>query len=417
MKKFAILFLFVANFCLAQTHPKNSARIGQAGTNQRVGDTLSGKESCFEATDTAAFDNQVYFNLQRGFGVGVAGLDNNGRVFWSSGGGGGGGTVTNLTVNNFTPLFTTSVTNPTTTPTVSFTATSILAHRFYGNATSGTTTPSFSLLDTTDIVGFTVKVRHSFSAIAPLVYTPSTGVFTTSVTQDKLLGRGATSGTGVMQEITLGTNLSMSGTTLNATGGGGGGDIKSDGSVNFVKSETWTKARVSYTTIDSTQVRTETGQTATVINDNGTITLIDSLGTSPLYLDQSATTIFSGKAILSASRVQHLFSAPQNVVISLGAPQAIVITNIVAQWQGGSTSFGIPSLYLYSAGSNSNQYQIDCPVTVAPYCQRGAPIQTLIGNKDNVFKAGNIKVTSDFDTGSGDSELVLYIWGIIINLN
>lgn len=35
-----------------------------------------------------------------------------------------------------------------------------------------------------------------------------------------LLGRGAAAGVGAPQEITLGTNLSMAGTTLNAAGGG-----------------------------------------------------------------------------------------------------------------------------------------------------------------------------------------------------
>jgi hypothetical protein len=45
------------------------------------------------------------------------------------------------------------------------------------------------------------------------------GTITTSMNTNKLVGRG-TVGTGIMEEITLGTNLSLSGTTLNATGGG-----------------------------------------------------------------------------------------------------------------------------------------------------------------------------------------------------
>lgn len=51
-----------------------------------------------------------------------------------------------------------------------------------------------------------------------------TGTITTSMSTAKLLGRG-TASTGVVEEITLGTNLSFSGTTLNASGGGGGGDF------------------------------------------------------------------------------------------------------------------------------------------------------------------------------------------------
>ena len=50
----------------------------------------------------------------------------------------------------------------------------------------------------------------------------ASGTITTSVTTNKLVGR-ATAGTGIMEEIILGTGLSFSGTTLNASGGGGGG--------------------------------------------------------------------------------------------------------------------------------------------------------------------------------------------------
>jgi hypothetical protein len=62
----------------------------------------------------------------------------------------------------------------------------------------------------------------SVTATAPITSSGgATPDISTSMNTNKLIGRG-TAGVGVMEEITLGTNLSLSGTTLNATGGGGG---------------------------------------------------------------------------------------------------------------------------------------------------------------------------------------------------
>lgn len=47
--------------------------------------------------------------------------------------GGGGGTVTSVSSGNLSPLFTTSVTDPTTTPTISFSLSNFPPHSFFGN--------------------------------------------------------------------------------------------------------------------------------------------------------------------------------------------------------------------------------------------------------------------------------------------
>lgn len=65
------------------------------------------------------------------------------------------------------------------------------------------------------------NIVSSVVAVAPITVSgTNTATISTSVAQNKLIGRGATSGTGVMQEITIGSGLSLSGTTLSATGGG-----------------------------------------------------------------------------------------------------------------------------------------------------------------------------------------------------
>jgi len=57
---------------------------------------------------------------------------------------GGSGTVTNFGANNLSPLFTTSVANPSTTPVLSFALQNQAINTVYGNASTVTAAPSFT---------------------------------------------------------------------------------------------------------------------------------------------------------------------------------------------------------------------------------------------------------------------------------
>lgn len=63
----------------------------------------------------------------------------------------GSGTLTNLTVGNLAPLFTTSVLNPTTTPAVTYTLSNFAAHKWYGNNTGSTAAPGAQTIGTGDL--------------------------------------------------------------------------------------------------------------------------------------------------------------------------------------------------------------------------------------------------------------------------
>lgn len=137
-----------------------------------------------------------------------------------TGGGGGGGissvlSGTGILVDNTTP----------STPIVSLGNTSVVTGT-YGSATSvgQFTVNQQGRITAASVVGISSPpLTRAINTTAPLSGggdLSADRTLTTSMNTNKLIGRGSAS-TGVMEEITLGTNLSLSGTTLNATGGSG----------------------------------------------------------------------------------------------------------------------------------------------------------------------------------------------------
>jgi hypothetical protein len=61
----------------------------------------------------------------------------------TAGSGGGSGTVTSFSAGNLSPLFSTSVTNATSTPALSFALSTAASHAFFGNNTGSIAAPSF----------------------------------------------------------------------------------------------------------------------------------------------------------------------------------------------------------------------------------------------------------------------------------
>ncbi len=101
---------------------------------------------------------------------------NVGQICGTPGSGGGGGTVTDFTATDLTPLFTSNVTNSTTTPALAFTLIQAGGHMVFGNCTGSATQPSYCSI--------TPEMLPLFSSSNAGIVPPSDGTTSTFLRAD-----------------------------------------------------------------------------------------------------------------------------------------------------------------------------------------------------------------------------------------
>lgn len=148
---------------------------------------------------------------------------------------GGSGTVTSFSSGNLAPLFTTNVATATTTPALTFSLTTAAANTYLGNATGSTAAPSYTsagALTKTDDTNVTLTLGGN-----PATSLLRAASLTLGWTGQLSLARGGTGANLVdpnadrimfwddsanqVTWLSMGTNISITGTTLNVTGTGG----------------------------------------------------------------------------------------------------------------------------------------------------------------------------------------------------
>ena len=137
-----------------------------------------------------------------------------------------------------------------------------LVYRFFNGA-------AWTSTDMNSVGGIT-----SVTATSPITSSGgTTPVISTSMSTNKLIGR-STAGTGVMEEITVGTGLSLSGGTLNASATGGISHATASGTDTYTATVSGVTA---YNDADAYLIRFTNG------NTTGATLNINSLGAIPLY--------------------------------------------------------------------------------------------------------------------------------------
>ena len=188
------------------------------------------------------------------------------------------------------------------------------------------------------------------------------------------------------------------------SGGGGTGDIKSDGSVNFIATEHWRTGAATESEVGLNHILTQ--DTA-----KGTQASLSSEGSLILTQGGSSSNFFTFNVLIPTATFQDAFFTPIQLISGLGAGIMIEVITAWAYMPFNTAIYAATTIILYIQNTISPQYTISTVINDnASVSATGDKYPLGPGDKFNMKPNEPLMLTLDANTaGIGDGDVYLRI--------
>lgn len=209
----------------------------------------------------------------------------------------------------------------------------------------------------------------------------------------------------------------------NPCAGGGGGDIKSDGSVNFTSNETWDDGGGDTTQVSAQGIQVDSGSITSYVNrTKGGFETTDGVDTVGIYgaggLRQNNVTIYRKKISLSSADIQTGNSVPIVLVAAAGVGAGTVIYarhDTLAKMNLGATPLTASSMLIKNRNGVAAMISFDGEfVTATTICM--GDDSAAINIADVIVEDDDLVVEFEVDNPGFDGTIDIYLEYSIITL-